>query len=337
MRRLGYAVTAKRLPLDERFPEWGESRVYELELSGEQTVQDLLTHLYVLIPVMDNAKHYFVGADEVEKLLQKGEAWLPNHPDKELITRRYLNYKQALTRDALTQLQPARDEDNDTQDEADAKQTAQEDAAEKPLFLNDARMTAALEAVRAMVPKPARLLDLGCGEGRLLKKLLAERYLAEIVGVDVAAHILEHAARRLKLDDAPEREKARIKLIQGSLVYRDERFNHFDAALLIEVIEHLDAPRLATMEQVVFRHARPRRVIVTTPNAEYNRMWPTLPADKFRHRDHRFEWTRAEFQDWANGVANQEKYVVHFAPIGPEDEIVGSPTQMAIFDLLSTK
>ena len=198
-------------------------------------------------------------------------------------------------------------------------------------------MTAALEAVRAMEPKPSRVLDLGCGEGRLLKKLLAERYLTEIVGVDVAAHILEHAARRLKLDDAPEREKARVKLIQGSLVYRDERFNHFDAALLIEVIEHLDAPRLAAMEQVVFRHARPRRVILTTPNAEYNRMWPSLPADKFRHRDHRFEWTRTEFQEWANRVANQEKYVVQFVPIGPEDETVGSPTQMAIFDFLSTK
>ena len=330
---LGYAVAAQRLPLDERFPAWGESRVYALQLEGEQTIQDALTHLYVLIPVLDNAKHYFVGADEVDKLLRKSEAWLPNHPDKELITRRYLNYRQALTRDALTRLQPVRDEDGDTQEEADARQTAQEEAAEKPLFLNDARLTAALEAVRDMEPKPSRLIDLGCGEGRLLKKLLAERYLTEIVGVDVAAHTLEYAARRLRLDDASEQEKARLKLIQGSLVYRDARFENFDAALLIEVIEHLDAPRLATMRQVVFRHAaRPRRVILTTPNAEYNRMWPSLPADNFRHRDHRFEWTRAEFQAWANAVAEQENYVVRFAPIGPEDADAGSPTQMAIFD-----
>ncbi len=329
---LGYAVAATRLPLDERFPEWGESRIFALELTGEQTVQGLLTHLYVLVPVLDNAKHYFVGADEVDKLLQKGEAWLPNHPDTELITRRYLNYKQALTRDALTQLLPALDENAAAQDENEAAQAAPEEAAEKPLFLNDARIAAALEAVREMEPKPARLLDLGCGEGRLLKKLLAERYLTEIVGADVSARVLAQAARRLKLEDAPEREKARAKLIQASLVYRDARFENFDAALLIEVIEHLDAPRLAAMQQVVFHHARPRRIILTTPNAEYNRMWPSLPAGSFRHRDHRFEWTRREFQDWANRVAVQENYVARFVPVGPEDAAVGSPTQMAIFD-----
>ena len=329
---LGYTVTATQTPLDERFPEWGASRIYGVTLEGEQTVQALLTHLYALIPVLDNAKHYFVGADEVDKLLDKGAAWLPAHPEKELITRRYLNYKQAMVRDALTQLQTMREDDAETQEEADARQTAQEETAEKPLRLNDARLTAALEAVREMEPKPARALDLGCGEGQFLKKLLAERYLTEIVGMDVAARVLDNAARRLRLDDAPEREKARLRLIQGSLVYRDNRFENFDVALLIEVIEHLDVPRLAAMEQVVFRYARPRRVIITTPNAEYNRFWPSLPADKFRHRDHRFEWARTEFQQWANGVAEREKYTVQFRPVGPEDAEAGSPTQMAVFD-----
>ena len=332
---LGYAVTAQNAVLDERFPEWGDSRIFRVTLEGTQTVQDALTHLYVLIPVLDNSKHYYVSDDEVEKLLKKGDRWLPNHPAKELITRRYLNYKQGLVRDALTQLQPARDEDADTQDEADAKQTALEEATEQPLRLNDARLTAALEAVRAMNPPPKRALDLGCGEGQFLKKLPPERYLTEIVGVDVAAHTLEHAARRLRLDGLPEREKDRLKLMQGSLVYRDARFENFDVALLIEVIEHLDLPRLSAMEQVVFRYAKPRRVIVTTPNAEYNRKWPALPAGNFRHRDHRFEWTRTEFQQWAQGVAEQNGYAVQFAPIGPDDAEVGSPTQMATFDVLS--
>ena len=329
---LGYAVTVTQAPLDERFPEWGAAQIYGVSLSGDQTIQAALTHLYVLIPVLDNAKHYFVGADEVDKLLQKGEAWLPAHPEIELITRRYLNYKQAMVRDALTQLQPIREDDADTQAEADRKQTAQEETAEKPLRLNDARIEAALAAVREMEPKPTRLIDLGCGEGQFLKKLLSERYITEIVGVDVAARVLEAASRRLRLDSLPEHEKSRLKLLQGSLVYRDNRFENFDVALLMEVIEHLDLPRLAALEQVVFRYARPRRVVMTTPNAEYNRLWPSLPAENFRHRDHRFEWTRAELQNWANRVATQENYVVEFRGIGPEDAEAGSPTQMALFD-----
>jgi len=332
---LGYVVTAQRAPLDGRFPAWGESSIYSVTLEGRQTVQDLLTHLYVLIPVLDNAKHYYVGADEVEKLLKKGERWLADHPEKELITRRYLSYRQAMIREALARLEPVREDATETQEEADARQEAQEVAVEEPLRLNEAHMQAALAAVRSLEPPARRVLDLGCGEGRLLKLLLAERSLAEIVGVDVAAHTLERAAQRLRLETLPERQRARIRLFQGSLVYRDDRFCGFDAALLIEVIEHLDPPRLAALEAVVFRNARPRRVVVTTPNAEYNAKWPSLPAGKFRHRDHRFEWTRAQFWEWAERVAEQTGYAVTFQGIGPEDADLGSPTQMAVFDLIA--
>jgi 3' terminal RNA ribose 2'-O-methyltransferase Hen1 len=330
---LGYTVTACREPLDVRFSGWGESDIYSVTLEGAQTVQDLLTHLYVLIPVLDNAKHYFVGADEVDKLLKKGERWLPAHPEKDLIARRYLSYRQSLIRDALAQIPEVREDATETQDEADEKQEAQETAAEAPLRLNEARMQAALETVRSLSPPAARVLDLGCGEGRLLKLLLHERHLSEIAGVDVAAHTLERAARNLRLETLPERQQARLRLMQGSLVYRDARFSGFDVALLIEVIEHLDPPRLAALEQVVFHHARPRRVVVTTPNAEYNAAWPSLPAGRFRHRDHRFEWTRAEFAVWADGVAAQEGYTVARRGIGPEDAAFGCPTQMAVFDL----
>ena len=329
---LGYTLRARRAPRDTRFPTWGDSEVYMVTLQGEQTVQDLLTHLYVLIPVLDNAKHYYVGEEEVEKLLKKGARWLPHHPERDLIARRYLAYRQAMVRSALTQLQDLREDTLETQEEADAEQEAQEAVGEEPLRLNDARMQAALEAVRATEPAPTRVLDLGCGEGRLLKLLLGERNLAEIVGVDVAAHTLERAARTLRLESLPERQKARLRLLQGSLVYRDERFQGFDVALLIEVIEHLDPPRLAALEQVVFAHAAPRRVVVTTPNAEYNVRWPSLPAGKFRHKDHRFEWTRAEFRAWAERVAAAHDYTVAFRSVGAEDEAVGAPTQMALFD-----
>ncbi|HZT40722.1 MAG TPA: 3' terminal RNA ribose 2'-O-methyltransferase Hen1 [Chthonomonadaceae bacterium] len=329
---LGYEVTTERHPLDARFPAWGESRVYSLTLEGRQTVQDLLTHLYVLVPVLDNAKHYYVGADEVEKLLKRGERWLAEHPEKELIARRYLSYRKSLVRDALAQMPEVREDIPESQEEQDERQEAQESAVEAPIRLNDARMQAALAAVRALEPPARRVLDLGCGEGRLLELLLKERGLTEIVGVDVAAHTLERAARTLRLDSLPERQKARIRLLQGSLVYRDERFSGFDVALLVEVIEHLDPLRLPALEAVVFQHARPRRVVFTTPNREYNAHWPSLPAGRFRHRDHRFEWTRAEFRAWAEGVAARHGYTVAFSGIGPEDAALGCPTQMAVFD-----
>ena len=129
----------------------------------------------------------------------------------------------------------------------------------------------------------------------------------------------------------PPMQRARIELIHGSLMYRDTRLEGFDAAAVVEVIEHLDAPRLAAFERVAFEFARPSTVVVTTPNAEYNVRWATLPAGKFRHRDHRFEWGREQFERWARTVAGRFGYAVRFAPVGPVDPEVGSPTQMGVF------
>lgn len=329
---LGYTVELERLPLDDRFPSWGDSTVFRLTLRGEQTVQDLLSHLYVLMPVLDNSKHYFIGPDEVEKLLKKGERWLPTHPEYALIARRYLNYRQAQVRAAIERIEALQEETGVDQEEQDQAAEAQEEAADTALHLHDTRLQAAMEQVSTLQPAAAKALDLGCGEGRLLKLLLAERSLAQIVGIDVSSLALERAAQRLHLDNMSPRQQERIKLLQGSIVYRDDRFAGFDVAFLIEVIEHLDPPRLTAMEGVVFGHARPRRVVVTTPNAEYNRKWPTLPAGKFRHNDHRFEWTREEFAAWSERVAQEKGYTVIRQGIGPEDAELGAPTQMAVFD-----
>jgi 3' terminal RNA ribose 2'-O-methyltransferase Hen1 len=329
---LGYTVELERLPLDPRFPQWGDSSVYRLTLRGEQTVQDLLTHLYVLMPVLDNSKHYFVGADEVEKLLKKGERWLPTHPEYSLIARRYLNYRHARVREAIERIEALQEDTVIDQDEKDQAAEVQEEAAEAPLRLHDERLQTALEQVRTLDPPAQRALDLGCGEGRLLKMLLEERMLTEIVGIDVSSFALERAARHLHLDNLPPRQRDRIRVQQGSVVYRDDRFAGFDVALLIEVIEHLDLPRLTAMEGVVFGHARPRRVVITTPNSEYNRKWPSLPAGKYRHNDHRFEWTRSEFHAWSARVAEERGYRVTWQGIGPEDTELGAPTQMAVFD-----
>jgi 3' terminal RNA ribose 2'-O-methyltransferase Hen1 len=325
---LGYLVRAKRFALDETFPDWGESAYYRVQLEAKLPVRQLLAHLYVLVPVLDNDKHYWVGDDEVEKLLRVGGSWLAVHPERESITRRYLKHQRSLVDEALARLVDDSDMDPDFTAELNA---LQEESIEKTVSLNEQRMGAVLAALKGS--GAVRVLDLGCGEGRLLQELLKERQFSEIVGMDVSHRALEIASDRLRYDRLPALQKERIRLLQGSLIYLDARLAGFDAAAVIEVIEHLDAPRLAAFERVLFECARPKCIVITTPNREYNVKWEMLPAGKFRHRDHRFEWTRAEFQDWSTGVAERFSYDASFLPVGPQDAVLGSPTQLAIFTL----
>ncbi len=316
---LGYNVAAQRHSLDPLFPEWGESPYYTVTLSGQCRLHDLLSHLYVLIPVLDNDKHYWVGDAEVEKLLHHGEGWLTAHPERENITRRYLKHRGELAKSALARIE---------QEESDDEESAPvEEVIEERARLNDVRLDAVQAALRESGAK--RVLDLGCGEGKLLRALSRDPQFTEIVGVDVSPRALEIA--RLRLDRLPLEVQSRCRLLHGSLMYRDTRLSGFDAAAVVEVIEHFDPPRFSAFERVLFEFARPRAVVVTTPNVEYNVRFETLPAGSFRHKDHRFEWTRSQFQDWANGVARRFGYAVRFVAVGPEDEILGSPTQMGVF------
>jgi 3' terminal RNA ribose 2'-O-methyltransferase Hen1 len=323
---LGYQVFAERHPLDEHFPEWGESSYHTVRLRAQVRLQDLLTHIYVLIPVLDAEKHYWVGGDEVEKLLRKGEGWLASHPEREAIAARYLRYDRKLTRDALARLV---DEDVPDPEAVETSHLKEELEIEEPLKLWEQRIGAVLSALRAAGAKT--VIDLGCGEGRLLKALLSDRSFERVVGMDVSWRSLEFAHKRLYLDQMPAAQKKRIELIHGSLMYRDKRLGGFDAAAVIEVIEHLDPPRLMAFERVVFEQAQPQTVVITSPNSEYNVLFSALPAGRLRHKDHRFEWTRAEFASWAIDVAKRFGYTVRFVPIGPEDPSVGAPTQMGVF------
>jgi 3' terminal RNA ribose 2'-O-methyltransferase Hen1 len=331
---LGYTIeTQSTGPLDERFPEWGESGLLHVTLTAQATVRDLLTHLYVLIPVLDNQKHYYIGDDEVEKLLRRGDGWLATHPAREMITLRYLRYRKALTSAALARLTEVEETKTpETMEAQDQAAEIAEETLETPVRLNDQRIAATVEAVRSLQPPAKRVIDLGCGEGRTMAALLeAIPGMEHVAGMDVATMPLEKAARRLRLERMNERERARVSLFQGSLVYRDARLSGYDVALLNEVIEHLEADRLATLVRIVFEYAHPRCVVVTTPNAEYNSVWPSLPAGKFRHADHRFEWTREQFQAWTHDIASKYGYTLTFSGIGPLDETRGTPTQMATF------
>jgi 3' terminal RNA ribose 2'-O-methyltransferase Hen1 len=322
---LGYAVDVTPLPLDERFPTWGAGRHVRLALEGTVRLADLLTHLYVLVPVLDDDKHYWVDRDEAEKLLRRGEGWLAQHPDRQLIADRYLKHRRHLARDVLSRLAEA-DEDVDAEQQARA---AEEEQLERGMSLRDQRLGAVVAAVRAAGARS--VLDLGCGGGRLLQRLVSEPQIERIVGVDVSVRALEQAEARLKLDRLAPAKRDSITLLHGALTYRDDRLRGFDAAALVEVVEHVEPQRLGAFEEALFGVAAPATVILTTPNAEYNVRWPTLPAGRFRHRDHRFEWTRDQLGEWASGVAERHAYGVRFLPVGPEDAEVGAPTQMAVF------
>ncbi|MEI5521264.1 3' terminal RNA ribose 2'-O-methyltransferase Hen1 [Streptomyces brasiliscabiei] len=356
---LGWTVTAEPVALDTAFPEWGASRYVRLVLESESlTLAEALRHLYVLLPVLDDAKHYWVSSDEVDKLLRAGEGWLPAHPEHQLITSRYLSRRWSLTRQAMERLELVRlaeadDSEVEEIDNAveDVPETAEAEEPPQTPGTGEAEETEETEETEKTEKKPvplavqrrdaiiaalkesgaARVLDLGCGQGQLVQALLKDVRFTEVVGTDVSMRALTIASRRLKLDRMGERQASRVQLFQSSLAYTDKRLKGYDAAVLSEVVEHLDLPRLPALEYAVFGSARPRTVLVTTPNVEYNVRWETLPAGHARHSDHRFEWTREEFRGWAATVAERHGYDVEFVPVGPDDPEVGPPTQMGVF------
>jgi 3' terminal RNA ribose 2'-O-methyltransferase Hen1 len=319
---LGYEVTGSVI-LDR---EGAPSRYCDVTVSGTVPLARLLTHLYVLIPVLDDEKHYWVGEDEIDKLLRRGEGWLPQHPERELITRRYLKHGRRLTRLALERLAEL---DDAAAPDADDTTASSLEALEQPLRLNDQRMERVVQALRESGART--VLDLGCGSGRLLRELLSDRQFERIVGVDASTRDLEIARDRLNLDRLPERQRDRITLLQGALTYRDKRLAGFDAAAVVEVIEHIDLPMLDAFANAVFGAAHPKTVVLTTPNVEYNARFEALHGHELRHADHRFEWTRAEFEAWARAVAERFGYAARFEGIGESEPVLGPPTQMGIF------
>jgi 3' terminal RNA ribose 2'-O-methyltransferase Hen1 len=321
---LGWTVEAQSQPLQP--PQWGASPYLDLRLTGEVRLADALNHLYVLLPVLDDAKHYWVSTEEVDKLIRAGGDWLAGHPHKQLITTRYLSHRRALTRSALARLAEA---DDAEPEELDNAVTEEDDdgRTRKPLAIQ--RRQTILAILREHGSK--RVGDLGCGSGVLTRALLADQHIEKIIAVDVSVRALQLAARDLNLDQMPDRQRQRLQIFQSALTYRDDRLAGLDAAVLMEVIEHVDPGRLPALERTVFGFAAPATVLITTPNAEYNPHFATLPAAAKRHPDHRFEWTRAEFESWARQAAGTYGYQVSFRPVGPEHPDAGPPTQLAVF------
>lgn len=317
---MGYDINAEAIQLDSKFTAWGNSHFLKVKLTNQCSLADLLSHLYVLIPVLDKDKHYWVNEEEIQKLLRKGGSWLKQHPEKFLIIRRYLKFKQRYTRIAMSQLVAANE---NIEEEKEA-------LLEKPISLNKQRTNKILETLADLPVK--KVLDMGCGEGKLLKQLSNNKQFTQITGLDVSNQALAIAEDKLKLDRLPDSQRDRIRLLHGSLLCRDARIKHFDAICCIEVIEHIDEDRLPALEKVLFNCTEAPYVIITTPNSEYNQRFGLTP-EQVRHSDHRFEWSREQFKQWAQTITSEYDYKVTISGIGETDPVLGEPTQMAIFTL----
>lgn len=320
---LGWAIAQQPIALDEAYAAWGDSRYSALVLTGTVPLHLALRQLYVLLPVLDDSKHYWVNDDESEKLVRQGEGWLPEHPERDLIAHRYLAHQRDLVAAADTMMV----ETAVTGTEGITAPAPAQEGAPPPLRVQRAEaVIAALKDCGAH-----RVVDVGAGPGALLQRLRKDGFFTAILGTDVSARTLEKAARMLNLDELGDIDKDRIRLLHSSAVYRDERIAGYDAVVLMEVIEHLEPNRLPALEDSIFASAAPNSVVVTTPNSEYNHLYPALASGTMRHDDHRFEWTRSEFANWAETVAVRHGYDVEYRPVGEESPSAGSPTQMAIF------
>ena len=321
-RPLGYEIETSG---DEADPE---SYHRNVTLTSTRTLSELLTHIYVLLPVVDSRKHYFIGEAELKKLMEHGKGWLEKHPKRSLIVQRYLGHRKVLTAEAFSALESA---DGDTGGADDAEVEARETPAqaERRKNLHEQRLDWVVRQLGEA--KAARVLDLGCGEGQLLRRLIGDPQFSEIVGADVSARSLEIATWKLKLRRLKGAKRDRIRLLQTSLGYRDPRLTGYDAVAIVEVVEHIDPSRLDMFETTVFGAMQPKSVLLTTPNREYNVRFKNLRPSGLRHRDHRFEWTREEFKTWTGRVAEAHGYTVDITGIGPEDPEVGPPSQAARF------
>lgn len=336
---LGYTIDLHQHEFDEDLPEWGNSHYFDITLKNTALLSEVLTHLYVLIPVLDNDKHYWVGFDEVDKLINNSKNWVPQHPHKNIIVARYLKKQSSLTKKALSELDleastlaiVEEPEINETIDQEKHSQ-AKEDKLEKKVRLNDLRIEKITQTIHDLDIN--NITDFGCGEGKYLKEYLKITKLEKITGIEVSTHVLDRAEQRLKIDRLPEKTRNKLSLLQGSLTYKDRRLKNIDLATCIEVIEHIDEDRLDAFSESLFGYSKPRYAIITTPNIEFNATFENLPIGKFRHNDHRFEWDRKTFEQWCHTICEKYQYTVRFDGIGEQHPEYGAPTQMALFRLI---
>lgn len=310
---LGWSVEIESHNLDVPGVSEDDDRpLHVFTLKGEATVSDALTQLYVLLPVLDPSRHYFYDESEARKLFEKGGDWLKGHSSRDLIISRYLSKSKELrgyARQLFGNFQEKKDLDELIAETEELMRDWDDPDDTSPHQQRHSQI------IRDVVSWGARsVIDLGCGEGRLLERLVRIAPDMRVVGIEPSAREIERARKRLSNNPGKNLDP-RVEFVHGSAMYGDERFKDFDAAILSEVIEHVDEDRLSLLARSVFGIMAPRRVVITTPNGDYNRVFGLRPGE-FRHADHRFEWTLAECQAWVVGVTAAYPYEAEITPVG---------------------
>ncbi|MDR6727054.1 3' terminal RNA ribose 2'-O-methyltransferase Hen1 [Paenibacillus amylolyticus] len=341
---LGYAVTLEREELSYSFDLKKRSSVRRIILRGQETVQNALRQLFLLIPVLDNYKHYFISEDEIDKIKRYGDGWLETHPHKELIVKRTLRFAELIRKYESKEgvlsspdnkpLSPEKVEDGRdvlTEGSIEASTEASTDGRtdDPPVRLNELRYRAITDVV-ARLPHRRRIVDMGAGEGKLSARLATIAGVESILAVEPSGQSRLRAMERFAKLEGRHGVFAMPEPIIGSLFYFDEQMQHQDVMILCEVIEHIEAYRLDGIMNTLLQEYQPEVLIVTTPNKEYNDVY-AMEQESFRHHDHRFEWTRAELAErcveWSAGT----NYTYTIQGIGEQVEGYGQPTQMIIF------
>ena len=268
-----------------------EKRARFLILTNTITLQQALQQIFILIPVMDDYKHYFIDEKEQERLERYGEGWLDTHPMRNIIYKRALRFRHLLN----------------------------EAPKEKHTSLNTMRYEAIVNQVKQL--QHSIVIDMGAGEGKLTEQLAQIKTIDKLYAVDPSNAALMKMTKRFS-----DAEFSVTPTIQwGSLYYEEDNFRKADVFILCEVIEHINEDRLPQLMHLITDTYAPKSIIITTPNAEYNRVYE---LQQMRHDDHRFEWTRAQFKAWCSKVSPQ--YELHFEGIGVEHPAYGTPTQMCV-------
>ncbi|WP_310831561.1 3' terminal RNA ribose 2'-O-methyltransferase Hen1 [Paenibacillus pedocola] len=333
---LGYEVQLERGDAEYSFALKTRSSARYIKLAGEQTLQTALQQLFVLIPALDDYKHYYISDDEVDKIRRYGAGWLEEHPQRSLILKRTLRFAGAIKQyEAMAAKEKRSTAENsvDSEDVPAAVTVSGESAVtemqeEPKIRLNDLRYAAIAAAVEELYAK-ATIVDFGSGEGKLSAKLSSVPGVREIKAVEPsAASQLRAMDRFAKLADKPG-----IIVpdpVTGSLFYFDESLRGKDVMILCEVIEHIDEYRLARVMENIFAEYAPKTLIVTTPNKDYNAVYE-MEQEELRHGDHRFEWGRKAFSVWCARWTETFDYTAELTGIGEGSVEFGYPTQMAIF------
>lgn len=307
---LGYQIEWRNIQINDEYCTGGFI-CGDLQLSIDATLQEILSHLYILLPVFDRQTHFWLDESQLQKFIRHCQGWLGRHPEKRLIINEYFGPVSELKYRLMKHFGVIR---------------PLADKSRTPTF-NQMRRSAISDVIAASGAKT--IIDLGCGDGSFVFSLHGQNRYEKLAGMDASAQNIENA--RKKFDSPFFHRRKSPEFFIGSITYRDKRISGYDAVILSEVIEHFEPERMDGVMRNILGEARPKLFVMTTPNKAYNQEFPFLEAGEFRHPDHRHEFGEDEFISFCEKYAAVFGYDLEISHVGVELSRIGSPTFMGIF------